>query len=108
MEGNIVNENLETNVPVENFIENADETIQENSDALANDSIALAYDYYDHYYEQITKSLSRIEANTSTMIDNQNQLMDKLHAINTTCSSFTFIVTIIFVYTVIRNMIVTR
>lgn len=85
-----------------------EEIEEDKSEDLANDSIALAYDYYDHYYEQITKSLSRIEVNTSTMIDNQNQLMDKLHAINTTCSSFTFIVTIIFVYTVIRNMIVTK
>lgn len=108
MEGNIVNENLETNVSLENANENIEETTQENADALANDSIALAYDYYDHYYEDVTKSLSRIESTTSVMMDNQNELIDKLHAINTTCSTFTFIVTLIFVYILIRNMIIIK
>lgn len=108
MEGNTVNENLETNIPVESTVENVNEVTEENSDVLANDSIALAYDYYDDYYDEVTKSLSSINSSQGTIIANQELLIDKLHAINTTCSTFTFIVTLVFVYILIRNMIIIK
>lgn len=103
MEENNVVDNTTVEVP-----ETVEKTEEEKAEELANDSLAMAYDYYDHYYDEVTKSLSRIEVNTSTMIEKQNEIKDKLHAINTTCSCFTFIVTLIFIYTVIRNMIIIK
>lgn len=101
-----------TETTTENINTNTDISVedkQSTTDLLpSNDNIALAYDYYDHYYDEVTKSLSEISSRENTIINNQEILIDKTHSLNTTCSCFTFIVTIIFVYTLIRNMIIVK
>ena len=97
------NEVTENNVTNENQIGN-----DISSEALANDTIAMAYDYYDKYYEEVTKSLSEISSREITIVSNQEQLIHKIDSLNTTCSCITFIITIIFVYNLVRNMIIVK
>ena len=54
----------------------------EYKESLANDKIALAYDYYDRYYENVLNKLDTIVVNEDTSIKNQEQTISKLPLCN--------------------------
>ena len=51
-----------------------DPNSKEYKESLANDSIALAYDYYDRYYENVLSKLDTIVVSEDTSIKNQEQI----------------------------------
>lgn len=78
------------------------------SDELANDAIALAYDYYDHYYEKILDNFDTIMLNDTIIIENQEKIIEQNQNFNLLFSSILFLLTLVFVYTFIRNMLKIR
>ena len=73
-------------------------------ESLANDSIALAYDYYDRYYENVLNKLDTIVVNEDTSIKNQEQIISKLDTINLTFNTLLFTVLLWLLVDVILQM----
>lgn len=76
----------------------------EYKESFANDSIALAYDYYDRYYENVLNKLDTIVVNEDTLIKNQEQIISKLDIINLTFNTLLFTVLLWLLVDVIRHM----
>lgn len=76
----------------------------EYKESLANDKIALAYDYYDRYYENVLNKLDTIVVNEDTSIKNQEQIISKLDTINLTFNTLLFTVLLWLLVDVIRHM----
>ena len=81
-----------------------DPNSKEYKESLANDSIALAYDYYDRYYENVLNKLDTIVVNEDTSIKNQEQIISKLDTINLTFNTLLFTVLLWLLVDVIRHM----
>lgn len=73
-------------------------------ESLANDNIALAYDYYDRYYENVLNKLDTIVVNEDTSIKNQEQTISKLDTVTLTFNTILFVILLWFLIDVIRHM----
>lgn len=76
----------------------------EYKESLANDKIALAYDYYDRYYENVLNKLDTIVVNEDTSIKNQEQIISKLDTVTLTFNTILFVILLWFLIDVIRHM----
>ena len=76
----------------------------EYKESLANDKIALAYDYYDRYYENVFNKLDTIVVNEDTSIKNQEQIISKLDTVTLTFNTILFVILLWFLIDVIRHM----
>ena len=81
-----------------------DPNSKDYKESLANDSIALAYDYYDRYYENVLSKLDTIVVSEDTSIKNQEQIISKLDTINLTFNTLLFTVLLWLLVDVIRHM----
>lgn len=81
-----------------------DPNSKEYKESLANDSIALAYDYYDRYYENVLNKLDTIVVNEDTSIKNQEQTISKLDTVTLTFNTILFVILLWFLIDVIRHM----
>ena len=81
-----------------------DPNSKEYKESLANDSIALAYDYYDRYYENVLNKLDIIVVNEDTSIKNQEQIISKLDTVTLTFNTILFVILLWFLIDVIRHM----
>ena len=73
-------------------------------ESLANDNIALAYDYYDRYYENVLSKLDTIVVSEDTSIKNQEQIISKLDTVTLTFNTILFVILLWFLIDVIRHM----
>ena len=81
-----------------------DPNSKEYKESLANDKIALAYDYYDRYYENVLNKLDTIVVNEDTSIKNQEQIISKLDTVTLTFNTILFVILLWFLIDVIRHM----
>ncbi len=81
-----------------------DPNSKEYKESLANDSIALAYDYYDRYYENVLNKLDTIVVNEDTSIKNQEQIISKLDTATLTFNTILFVILLWFLIDIIRHM----
>lgn len=94
MEENEVLENVE--IPVE------------GNEELANDALAMAYDYYDRYYEQVLENMKTITDNQSTIIVQQEDVINQQKDLITFSSCTLFVIALILIYNLLRNMIILK
>ena len=81
-----------------------DPNSKEYKESLANDSIALAYDYYDRYYENVLNKLDTIVVSEDTSIKNQEQIISKLDTVTLTFNTILFAILLWFLIDIIRHM----
>lgn len=81
-----------------------DPNSKEYKESLANDSIALAYDYYDRYYENVLSKLDTIVVSEDTSIKNQEQIISKLDTVTLTFNTILFAILLWFLIDIIRHM----
>lgn len=93
------NEILNNTIPPE------ENTTTEN---LANDSLALALDYQDRYYENVLKDTNTIIAQQQTIITNQEDMKEQNTHMTNGFDTIIIIISIIFIYNYIRNMITVK
>lgn len=89
------------------ILENVETPVEENQD-LANDSLAMAYDYYDRYYEQVLENMKTITDNQSTIIVQQENIIEQQKHVVSFCDCFILLFSIFFIYNYIRNMIILK
>lgn len=99
---NTLNTNTEANTSGENT------TSEERNKALANDEIALAYDYYDQYYQQVLNNMDAMLINQSTTLENQEKILEDNKQFNLLIGTILFFLGIYFMYNLFRNMIRSR
>ena len=113
MDENVLYNNQQSNENVENIAEESqsnNETSQDNSQN-SNDIMLTDY-YYDSYYQNVLDKLNSINTHQSEIIVQQNQLLDKQDTIiachqqqNTYFQLISFLIALIFICSVLRNMI---
>lgn len=101
-------ENITNSTTIENTTSanNTTEDIESNEykESLANDGIALSYDYYDRYYESVLNKLDTIIVDDDTSIKNQEQIISKLDTVTLTFNTILFVILLWFLIDVIRHM----
>ena len=65
-----------------------------------------AYDYYDRYYESVLSNMETIKINQETIIRNQDTIIEQNKTSNLFSGSILFVICLIFIYYVLRKMIV--
>ena len=101
--GNTTNSTATENTTSAN-ISAEDPNSKEYKESLANDSIALAYDYYDRYYENVLSKLDTIVVSEDTSIKNQEQIISKLDTATLTFNTILFVILLWFLIDIIRHM----
>lgn len=96
----------ENNTTVDTNIVNSEEI--ETDNLLTSDDIAMQLDYYDRYYEDVLNHLEDLETYQETIIDNQETMITKFNTFDIFLSTIIFLITFIFVYNFLRNMIITK
>lgn len=113
MDENILYTNQQSNEITENITEE-NQVDNENSQDSTQDSndIMLTDYYYDYYYQNVLDKLNSIDTHQSEIIVQQNQLLDKQDTIiachqqqNTYFQLISFLIALIFICSVLRNMI---
>lgn len=113
-----MNENTVNNITEENTIQTENtststdisvEEKQSTTNALfSDDNIALAYDYYDQYYEKMLTNSNTIIANQETIINNQYDIGKQNDTVITGINVIIFLVVLYVIYQLLRNMIIVK
>ena len=105
------NENINT------FVTNNDNSLDTNNSittdninetdtsSLADDPIAIAFDYTDRYYENVLSSLNTITTNQDTILENQSTLIEQNNNLNTLTSCILFVLAIVFIYDFVKKIL---
>ena len=101
MENEILNNTIEN-------IENSENTTNEISEDLSIDSLAVTLDYYDRYYEQVLNNTNTIIMQQEAVLDNQNEFIEQNNTLIRLGYCFIFIISIILIYNLLRNMIIVK
>ena len=113
MDENILYNNQQSNEISENITEDNQVDNEVHQDSIQNsDDIMLTDYYYDTYYQNVLNRLNSIDTHQSEIIVQQNQLLDKQDIIiachqqqNTYFQLISFFIALIFICSVLRNMI---
>lgn len=79
-------------------MENIEIQETEVTETTGDNLVMSDYDYYDRYYEQVTTSLTSIEQNQQTMIENQKNMISGFDVL-------AYLVSVIVIYLLIHNML---
>lgn len=100
---------MEENTVETTQIPNEETQIEETTNDLTSvDALAAAYDYYDRYYEKVLENMKTINDNQSTIIVQQEDIINEQKELIKISSTTLFVIAIILIYTLLRNMIRTR
>lgn len=98
------NENTEQIEQIEENTENNDNAETEEN----QDEEVRAYDYYDIYYNKMLDNTNTIIDKQATIITNQENQINELKEINKFSFALVFVVCLIFIYNLLRNMIIVK
>lgn len=91
------------NTTTENVTDNA--TTDGSISDITDDAVALAYDYYDKYYENIQNKLDMVVIKEDKMIENQDKIIAQNDTFTSLGYTIIFFLALIFIYNVLRNAI---
>lgn len=83
------------------------EIVEENVEQNEGVS-AMAYDYYDSYYESVLSNMETIKTNQETIIKNQEDIISQNTTRNLFSGATLFMICLFFIYYVIRKMIILK
>lgn len=92
-------------------IEQIEENTENNDNAETEENQheeVRAYDYYDIYYNKMLDNTNSIINKQETIITNQENQINKLKELNEYSYVLIFVVCLIFIYNVLRNMIIVK
>ncbi len=98
------NENIEQ-------IEQTEENTENNDNAETEENQheeVRAYDYYDIYYNKMLDNTNTIIDKQAVIITNQENQINELKELNRYSYALVFAVLLIFIYNVLRNMIIVK
>lgn len=103
-------ENEVTNSITENKInlEPNNEIAENVTEELAVDSLAVTLDYYDRYYQDVLDNTNTIIVQQQSILDNQDNMIEQNDTLITLGYCTIFIISIVLIYNVLRNMIITK
>ncbi len=92
-------------------IEQIEENTENNDNAETEENQheeVRAYDYYDIYYNKMLDNTNSIINKQETIITNQENQIKELKELNKYSYVLIFVVCLIFIYNVLRNMIIVK
>lgn len=108
---NSVEENT-TDTTTENIDTSSDTLVEDKSSTtnplLLDDNIALAYDYYDSYYNNILNKLDTIITEEETINTNLEDIKSQNDTLIFGSNIVIFVLVLSFIYTYLRNMIIVK
>ena len=102
MENEVTNNITENKINLEPNNEIAENVTEE----LAVDSLAVPLDYYDRYYQDVLDNTNTIIVQHQSILDNQDNMIEQNDTLITLGCSTILIISIIFIYSLLRNMII--
>ena len=97
------NENVNTSTDTSVEVEESTTDV-----STLDDNIALAYDYYDRYYEQVLENMDTMISNEQLIIENKQDIIEQNEQLLGFSSCILFTICVFLIYYTLRKMIIVK